>query len=243
MTLIDLTAPSVRSRRLDDLPVAIIGAGPIGLAAAANLVERGLDFVLYEAGDSIASSMRSWGHIRLFSPWKHLIDPAARRLLEADGWVAAALPGQRAVRRRARRAVPRAAGCARPDRVAHPHGRDRRRGDPAGHGPHPFDRARRHSLRAEDHGCRRVRLRGDRERRHRRVRHLPHRQQPRLERTRPARHRRGRRPRHPRPARRARSRAQAVRGQAHHRRRRRPLGGQHADQPRHAHPDRARTRP
>lgn len=86
MTLIDLSAPMIRDSRLDGLPVAIIGAGPIGLAAAANLVERGIDFVIYEAGDSIASSMRSWGHIRLFSPWKHLIDPAARRLLEANGW-------------------------------------------------------------------------------------------------------------------------------------------------------------
>ncbi len=86
MTLIGLTSPIVRDSRLDGLPVAIVGAGPIGLAAAANLVERGIDFVIYEAGDSIAASMRSWGHIRLFSPWKHLIDPAARRLLEAEGW-------------------------------------------------------------------------------------------------------------------------------------------------------------
>lgn len=88
MTLIDLTAPTLRNSRLDGLPIAIIGAGPVGLAAAANLVERGLDFVVYEAGDAVASSMRSWGHIRLFSPWKHLIDPAARRLLEEDGWTA-----------------------------------------------------------------------------------------------------------------------------------------------------------
>lgn len=86
MTLIDLTRPTVRSSRLDALPVAIIGAGPIGLAAAANLIERGLDFVIYEAGDTVADSMRSWGHIHLFSPWKHLVDPAARRLLEANGW-------------------------------------------------------------------------------------------------------------------------------------------------------------
>jgi thioredoxin reductase len=86
MTLIDITTPTTRSGRVADLPVAIIGAGPIGLAAAAHLVERGLEFVIYEAGDSFASSMRSWSHIRLFSPWKHLIDPAARRLLEADGW-------------------------------------------------------------------------------------------------------------------------------------------------------------
>lgn len=86
MTLIDLTTPAVRDSRLDGLPVAIIGAGPVGLAAAAHLVERGIDFVVYEAGDTNAASMRSWGHIRLFSPWKHLIDPAARRLLEASGW-------------------------------------------------------------------------------------------------------------------------------------------------------------
>ncbi len=30
--------------------------------------------------------MREWGHTRLFSPWKHLVDPASRRLLEAQGW-------------------------------------------------------------------------------------------------------------------------------------------------------------
>jgi thioredoxin reductase len=87
VTLIDLDTPTAVSSRLAGLPVAIIGAGPIGLAAAAHLVERGLDFVVYEAGESVASSMRSWGHIRLFSPWKHLVDPAARRLLESAGWV------------------------------------------------------------------------------------------------------------------------------------------------------------
>lgn len=86
MTLIDLTVPSLQQRSLDTLPVAIIGAGPVGLAAAANLVERGIDFVIYEAGDEIASSIRQWGHTRLFSPWKHVVDPASRRLLEATGW-------------------------------------------------------------------------------------------------------------------------------------------------------------
>jgi cation diffusion facilitator CzcD-associated flavoprotein CzcO len=86
MTLIDLTVSSLQQRRLDTLPVAIIGAGPVGLAAAANLVERGLDFVIYEAGDEIASSIRKWGHTRLFSPWKLVVDPASRRLLEATGW-------------------------------------------------------------------------------------------------------------------------------------------------------------
>ena len=88
MTLVDLVTPPARGTRIDALPVAIIGAGPIGLAAAAHLVERGIDFVILEAGDSAASSVRSWGHIRLFSPWSELIDPAARRLLEASGWQA-----------------------------------------------------------------------------------------------------------------------------------------------------------
>ncbi|HEU4807765.1 MAG TPA: FAD-dependent oxidoreductase [Homoserinimonas sp.] len=86
MTLADLAMPTLRDSRLDGLPVAIIGAGPIGLAAAAQLHERGIDFIVYEAGDTVASSMASWGHIKLFSPWALLVDPAARRILEATGW-------------------------------------------------------------------------------------------------------------------------------------------------------------
>ena len=86
MTLLDLTPRVVENDRLATLPVAIIGAGPIGLAAAAHLVERGMDFVIFEAGDRAAASVRQWGHTRLFSPWKHLVDPASRRLLEAQGW-------------------------------------------------------------------------------------------------------------------------------------------------------------
>lgn len=86
MTLTELTSPRTRDDRLTGLPVAIIGAGPVGLAAAANLVERGIDFVIYEAGKSIAHSVDQWGHVRLFSPWKLVVDPASRRLLEATGW-------------------------------------------------------------------------------------------------------------------------------------------------------------
>lgn len=86
MTLLDMTARPVTNDRLSTLPVVIVGAGPIGLAAAANLVERGIDFIVLEAGDDIADSVRAWGHTRLFSPWKHLVDPASRRLLEAEGW-------------------------------------------------------------------------------------------------------------------------------------------------------------
>jgi thioredoxin reductase len=88
MTLIDLITPTVRNSRLDGLPVAIIGAGPIGLAAAANLVERGIDFVVYESGADAGASIQKWAHIRFFSPWRHLVDPASRRLLEVTGWTA-----------------------------------------------------------------------------------------------------------------------------------------------------------
>ena len=86
MTLIDLTTPKPIASRLQGLPVAIIGAGPIGLATAANLTDRGIDFVVLEAGDRIGASVQEWGHVRLFSPWKHLVDPVSRRLLADIGW-------------------------------------------------------------------------------------------------------------------------------------------------------------
>ncbi|GAA4571789.1 NAD(P)-binding domain-containing protein [Micromonospora coerulea] len=73
---------------LDDLPVVVIGAGPVGLAAAAHLHERGLPFTVLEAGDTAGAAVRQWGHVRVFSPWRYNIDPAARRLLDDAGWVA-----------------------------------------------------------------------------------------------------------------------------------------------------------
>ncbi|MBM7789037.1 FAD-dependent oxidoreductase [Tenggerimyces flavus] len=67
-------------------PVIVIGAGPIGLAAAAQLAERGLDFLVLEAGSSVAAAIEDWRHVRLFSPWRYDLDPAAQRLLERAGW-------------------------------------------------------------------------------------------------------------------------------------------------------------
>ena len=69
------------------LPVAIIGAGPIGLAAAAHLVERGLPFVVLEAGQGPAAAVSQWGHVTFFSPWRFNVDSAAERLLRQTGWV------------------------------------------------------------------------------------------------------------------------------------------------------------
>ncbi len=68
------------------LPVAIIGAGPIGLAAAAHLIQRGETPIIFEAGAEIAANIRSWGHVHLFSPWRWCVDKAAVALLEAEGW-------------------------------------------------------------------------------------------------------------------------------------------------------------
>lgn len=70
----------------NSLPVAVIGAGPVGLAAAAHLLERGLVPLIFEAGPSAGAAISAWGHIRLFSPWRFNIDAASRRLLEAGGW-------------------------------------------------------------------------------------------------------------------------------------------------------------
>lgn len=75
---------------MSELPVVVIGAGPQGLAAAAHLLERGLDPLVLEAGDGPAWAVSEWGHVRLFSPWPELVDKAAARLLEPSGWVAPA---------------------------------------------------------------------------------------------------------------------------------------------------------
>jgi len=68
------------------LPVAVIGAGPVGLAAAAQLATRGQDFILFESGPVPGAAMREWGHVTFFSPWRYTVDDAARALLEPAGW-------------------------------------------------------------------------------------------------------------------------------------------------------------
>jgi hypothetical protein len=66
--------------------VAIIGAGPVGLAAAAHVLERGFTPIVLEAGPSAAHAIRQWAHVQLFSPWEYNIDPASGRLLKEMGW-------------------------------------------------------------------------------------------------------------------------------------------------------------
>lgn len=71
---------------LTQFPVAVIGAGPVGLAAAAHLVQRGFRPLVIEAADTVAGNLATYRHVRLFSPWQYNIDRAARALLEGSGW-------------------------------------------------------------------------------------------------------------------------------------------------------------
>jgi thioredoxin reductase len=80
--------PRVRDqgRRHPDLPVVVVGAGPIGLAAAAHLLQRGQSPLVFEAAAEVGANVAQWRHVRLFSPWCYDLDAAAVRMLEAAGW-------------------------------------------------------------------------------------------------------------------------------------------------------------
>lgn len=68
------------------LPIAIIGAGPIGLAAASQIIERGETPIIIETGATAGASVLKWGHVRMFSPWKYNTDKSAVKLLQLTGW-------------------------------------------------------------------------------------------------------------------------------------------------------------
>jgi cation diffusion facilitator CzcD-associated flavoprotein CzcO len=76
----------MKNENAQNLPVAVLGAGPVGLAAAAHLIERGLTPLIFEAGAAIGANLATYRHVRLFSPWQYNIDKAARRLLLGQGW-------------------------------------------------------------------------------------------------------------------------------------------------------------
>lgn len=75
-------------RGLESLPVAVLGAGPVGLAAAAKLLERSIPFVVLEAGKEVGANLVDYGHVRLFSPWQYNVDPAMAKRLALTGWQA-----------------------------------------------------------------------------------------------------------------------------------------------------------
>ncbi|WP_406484865.1 NAD(P)-binding domain-containing protein [Streptomyces sp. NBC_01563] len=69
-----------------ELPVVVIGAGPAGLAAAAHLLDQGIEPLVLEAGPAAGAAVREWAHVRLFSTWGEVVDPAAEKLLAPTGW-------------------------------------------------------------------------------------------------------------------------------------------------------------
>jgi thioredoxin reductase len=69
------------------LPVVVIGAGPVGLAAAAHVLSRNMRPLVFEAGPSAGAGIRRWAHVRMFSPWRFAVDAAAGAILETHGWV------------------------------------------------------------------------------------------------------------------------------------------------------------
>ena len=88
-TLISIILEKWRKIQMDaheTLPIAVIGGGPVGLAAAAHLRARGLSVKLYESGAAVGENLRDWGHVRVFTPWRYCVDTAAGALLERGGW-------------------------------------------------------------------------------------------------------------------------------------------------------------
>ena len=66
--------------------VVVIGAGPVGISAAAQLIDRGITPIVLEKGPTAGHAMLEWGHVRLFTPWAYVTDKAVSDLLEAGGW-------------------------------------------------------------------------------------------------------------------------------------------------------------
>ena len=61
--------------------IAILGAGPVGLEAALAAAEGDYPFTVYEAAPTVGGNVRSWGHVRMFTPWDLNVSPRMRRHL------------------------------------------------------------------------------------------------------------------------------------------------------------------
>ncbi|HEY2954860.1 MAG TPA: flavoprotein [Candidatus Eisenbacteria bacterium] len=67
--------------------LAVMGAGPVGLEAAAVALDHGFDVHVFEQGE-VGSHPLAWGHVRMFTPWRMNLGPASARRLAQSGWSA-----------------------------------------------------------------------------------------------------------------------------------------------------------
>jgi thioredoxin reductase len=63
--------------------VIVIGAGPMGIAAAIGAIDRGHDVTVLERGE-VGASLRTWGPTRFFSPLHMNLSARMRELLGSD---------------------------------------------------------------------------------------------------------------------------------------------------------------
>lgn len=78
-----------RSSPQGDQPVAIVGAGVVGLACAVELLARGVSVVLYERGPRIGAEACSWYAGGMLAPWcegESAEEPVVRLGQEAADW-------------------------------------------------------------------------------------------------------------------------------------------------------------
>ncbi len=64
--------------------VVIVGAGPIGLESALLGAHLGYEVEVLEAG-RVGENLRSWGHVRMFSPWEMNCSSLGLRVLSGEG--------------------------------------------------------------------------------------------------------------------------------------------------------------
>ncbi|SDK02910.1 NAD(P)-binding domain-containing protein [Sediminibacillus albus] len=70
---------------LAELPIVVIGSGPVGLAAAAHLNKYNQPFLILEKGSKIVSNILEWRNVQLFSHgnsiWMRLPNSYYKRLI------------------------------------------------------------------------------------------------------------------------------------------------------------------
>ena len=64
--------------------IGIIGSGPIGLECGLQALDHGYQFIIFESGNDVASNMRLWSHVRLFTPLHMNVSSLGKIYLPTD---------------------------------------------------------------------------------------------------------------------------------------------------------------